>query len=119
MAVCAPDGALCDLGLDCIPTQAILNHDCDARAFLRRDDVVEIENNRIVLRAVDARVLAEKRQHPIGRFMMPQLVSSYRLEDVVRLVSQVVIANVLSTTRPAIRLKSTFRSVAPVELSHV
>jgi hypothetical protein len=107
MAVCAPNGTLCDLVENCIPSQAVPNHDRDILAFRGRVLVVEVEHDGVCLPTIDAWMVPKIGQCPLGRSAMTHRISGNCLADVIGLIPQVVVATILSTTRSAVRLQST------------
>ena len=117
MAVGAPDETLVDLGLDSTPRNSAPDQNRDFSRLQRRIGMVELQDDRILLPAVDTRMSPQVLEQsppnvgPLGQ------VSRVRFADVVGRVLEVVFALVLSIAGLAVRLPGPFGAVLRVEFA--
>jgi hypothetical protein len=83
MAVGAPNETLVDLGLDSTPRNSAPDQNRDFSRLQPRVSMVELQDHRILLAAVDTRVRSQKLEQPLPNVSPFGQVPCVRLADVV------------------------------------
>ena len=101
MAVGAPDETLVDLGLDSTPRNSAPEQNRDFRGLQRRIGVVELQDDRILLPAVDARVIGEVVADLASKMLCLSNSSHVSRRDLLLAVSVIPILRVCPLTEEA------------------